>query len=322
MRHVFLLLILLLFIVHGVSAQAKRPFFRPDTTLNKTKVWIAGGSTVGIYTGALVVLNEYWYKGYPRSRFHFFNDSKEWMGIDKCGHIYSSYVESRWATGIFRWTGMKERQAIWIGGMTGAFLQTSIEILDGFSEKWGFSGYDILANTAGSMMVIGQELAWKEQRITLKISAFPQSYPDDLRPRAKDLFGNTAVELFLKDYNAITTWASVSIGSFIKKPTKFPKWICVSVGYGANGLYGGFENRWCKDSNTDVLDCDPANVVDRTDVRRYPQFYLSMDVDFTKIKTRSPVLKSLFNVINVIKVPFPAVEFNPVDKVKVHPIFF
>lgn len=313
-----------LFRRHPLNYEMKfsKPFFRPATELNKARVGIISGSTVAIFGGAIGLLNSYWYKDYPRSKFHFFNDGGEWLGMDKVGHVYNSYYQSHWAIGMYRWAGMKELPAVMVGGMTGTFLMMSIEVLDGFSSQWGFSGYDMLANLSGSALAISQELAWHEQRITLKVSAWPQSYPADLKDRAAKLYGTSVLELFLKDYNALTGWASISVGSFIKRDTKFPKWLCVSIGYGAQGLFGARENKWNKDGKGDYASSDPADVIDRTDVKRYQQWYLSLDIDFTKIKTKSPALKAIFNMLNLVKIPFPTLEFNPVDKVKFHPLFF
>ena len=43
----------------------------------------------------------------------------------------------------------------------------------------------------------------------------------------------------------------------------------------------------------------------------YSQFYLSLDIDLVKIKTKSKFLKSVFSVINFIKIPAPTLEINP-----------
>jgi hypothetical protein len=55
---------------------------------------------------------------------------------------------------------------------------------------------------------------------------------------------------------------------------------------------------------------------------RYRQFYLSMDVDLTRIKTKSKVLKGIFSVVNFIKIPFPALEYNSLGQVKFHFLYF
>lgn len=315
-----LFVVLILVCMQNVSAQQKRSFFQPDTTLNKKKVAIVTGSILGIYSGALVGLNYLWYKDYPRSRFQFFNDGREWMQVDKIGHTYNAYYQSRWAVGMYRWTGMDDKKAIWIGGMTGTFLQSSIEILDAFSAQWGFSAWDFGANMLGSAMVIAQELAWKEQRICLKISAYPQRYPaGQLRQRANNLYGTSLPELFLKDYNAITSWASINIASFIKRDTKFPDWINIAVGYGAQNMYGGFENRWCDADGLKAENCPPDELVDRTDVTRYRQFYLSPDIDFTRIPVRRKGFKIFLQMLNMVKLPFPALEVNTLGKVRIQP---
>jgi hypothetical protein len=44
-----------------------------------------------IYGATMLGLNQLWYKDYPREHFHFFNDNKEWLQIDKVGHSFSAY---------------------------------------------------------------------------------------------------------------------------------------------------------------------------------------------------------------------------------------
>jgi len=51
-------------------------------------------------------------------------------------------------------------------------------------------------------------------------------------------------------------------------------------------------------------------VFDRSDLPRYRQWYLSPDIDFTKIKTNRKGLKFAFFVLNALKFPSPAIEFT------------
>jgi hypothetical protein len=317
----FLAIIFCFSIIHfAVSKTRPLPFFTVDTTLNKKKLASVVTFKSIAFGSALLVLNHYWYKEYPRSSFQFFNDGKEWMQMDKTGHIFGAYLMSRWVTGLYQWSGVPHKKSLWIGGTTGLVFMSSIEVLDAFSKEWGFSWWDIGANTLGSAIFIGQELAWKEQRISIKVSAFPQNYPEGmLRNRAQQLYGSSTLELFLKDYNALSSWASINIGSFIKRDTRFPKWLNVAVGYGANGMYGGFENKWCLGENGKYENCPDALKVDRTDIERYRQYYLSLDVDWTKIETRRKGWKVLFSMMNLVKVPFPTLEFNRINKVRVRP---
>ena len=77
-------------------------------------------------------------------------------------------------------------------------------------------------------------------------------------------------------------------------------------------MLGGFENKWEENGET----------VDRSDIPRVRQFYLSADIDLTRIKTKSALLKTVFSLVNIIKVPAPALEVNTDGQVKFHPIYF
>jgi hypothetical protein len=67
-------------------------------------------------------------------------------------------------------------------------------------------------------------------------------------------------------------------------------------------MFGGFEN---------VATDEEGNIAfDRRDIKRYRQWFLAPDVDFTKIKTKSKALRSVFSALNVLKFPAPAVELS------------
>jgi hypothetical protein len=295
-------------------------FFENSKELNKPRIGFIAGFNGGMYIAANAWWSSAWYSKYNKSKFHFFNDWKGWYQIDKIAHGFNAYFISDWSYNMFRWTGIKEKNAIWIGMLNAQMWMLSIEINDGLQKKWGFSWGDIAFNLSGSLFFGVQQYLWHEQRFRLKISAFPQKYAADLKPRTNDLFGTSFTELILKDYNATTFWLSVSPGAFIKKENaKFPKWIMASFGYGGQNMLGGSENKWCKNatSDDDISNCDPANVIDRTDIERYRQFYISADIDWTKIPVKRKWAKTCLGIINIIKLPFPAIEFNTSSTQKV-----
>jgi len=270
-------------------------------TVNKQRVtWVAGAHIVG-YVGSLAGLYTIWYKNYPQTNFHFINDNKEWMQVDKVGHAYSAYIESRAGLEMWKWTGMSKNKSIWMGGLTGAAYQTTIEILDGFSAEWGWSWGDFAANTLGSGLLISQELAWGEQRISYKFSFHKKKYTDEqLNERSNQLYGRSLPERMFKDYNAQTYWLSINLKSFFKQ-SKLPNWLNLAVGYGAENLFGPYANAW-----TDIN----KNLVIRNDWSRYRQFYIAPDIDFTRIKTKSKFLKAVFFALNAFKFPSPSIEFS------------
>jgi hypothetical protein len=103
----------------------------------------------------------------------------------------------------------------------------------------------------------------------------------------------------LKDYNGQTYWLSVNPYSFMSEESKFPKWLNVALGYGAGGMTGG-------EFNPPYINEDGKQI----HFERYRQLYLSLDVDLTRIKTRSKFLKTIFYSVGFIKIPAPALEFS------------
>lgn len=257
------------------------------------------------YAAGLTGLYFLWYKDYPQSSFHTLNDNKAWLQVDKMGHGLSAYHLSKSSYSIFKWAGMPDKKALWLGGIAGVGFLTSVEILDGFSSNWGFSMGDFAANIGGTSLFVGQGLLWDEQRISLKFSYFPSKYAQ-YNP---SVLGSNLPERIIKDYNAETFWVSVNMASFLKQETKIPKWLNIAFGFGAKGMLNTYSNS----VSTDL----PVPPFERT-----RQYYLSLDVDLSRIKTNSEFLKLLLDVASVIKIPFPALEFNKENGLLFHPIYF
>ncbi|MFZ9386884.1 MAG: DUF2279 domain-containing protein [Chitinophagaceae bacterium] len=279
----------------------------------KTRTWIVAGANLAGYGTAMVGLYNSWYRDYPQTGFHAFDDWPEWKQVDKAGHLYSAYVESMGSHELWRWTGMDRKKRIWIGGMSGAFYQTVIEVLDGFSAEWGWSWADFGANILGSGTFVAQELAWDEQRIKLKFSFHRKNYRDPgLDQRSDQLFGGSSLERMLKDYNGQTYWASANIRSFFPA-SKWPSWLSLAIGYGADVLFGGLDNL--------ARDAVGTVVFDRRDIRRSRQWYFAPDIDWKKIETSKKGLKFLFTVLSAFKFPAPALELSG-GRLKAHAIYF
>ncbi len=281
---------------------------------NKKRVQLVTAGNIAGYGGTMAALYSTWYSKYPQSRFHTFNDNSEWKQIDKVGHTYSAYIEGYGSMEMWRWAGLNRKQRIWIGGMSGAIYQTAIEVLDGFSEQWGWSWSDFTANVIGSGLLISQELAWDEQRVRYKFSFHPKKYENaELNQRANTIYGSNLAERMLKDYNGQTYWLSTNLKSFLPK-SNLPAWLNVAVGYGAEGMFGAKEN---------VSKDDHGNITfDRRDITRYRQFYISPDVDFSKIPTRSKLVRLSLGVLNAFKFPAPSLEYNSLGRFQFHLIHF
>ncbi|WP_179320245.1 DUF2279 domain-containing protein [Winogradskyella helgolandensis] len=275
-------------------------FLKPSDTLNISLRNTVVVTEAALATTTLIGLNQLWYADYPRSNFKTLNDSGEWLQMDKMGHVFSSYQLGRLGANTLHWAGVSKKDQLLYGSTLGFGFLTAVEIMDGFSEEWGFSWSDMAANATGTGLHVGQELLWEEQRIVLKYSFHRTQYAKQ-RPNK---LGSGLAEEFLKDYNGQTYWLSANINSFLKTES-IPIWLNLAFGYGAEGMLTG-----------DAYDPLFLNQ------NRTRQYYLSLDIDLTRIKTNSHFLKTVFDVFNVIKVPFPTLELNGNGRVKWHYIYF
>lgn len=312
-------------LTNALSQKDSIDFWDYPPAIHQGRFFTAAGAGAVAYTGALISLNELWYKQFPRTSFHFFDDAVEWQQMDKAGHMFTAYFEADWIYGITRWTGMKRKPAILTSALVATGLQATVETLDGFSSKWGFSLFDFASNIGGSGLWAAQQLAWDEQRIRLKVSSTYRTYPLEIvngepsgsttiRERTNDLYGKNIFQSFLKDYNSQTIWLSINPHSFMKDESTFPKWLNIAIGYGAENMFGGFKNEWELDGNTFKLSEEKYP--------RYRQWYLSPDIDLSRIKIKSKPLRALVWMINIFKVPAPALEINGNGGVKVRWLYY
>lgn len=284
------LLLFVLLPLFSFSQSKLDVFLTPSDTLNKSRrhaVVITETSLAGI---ALVGLHQLWYADYEQSKLHGINDNKEWLQMDKMGHMFTSYQMGKHGAQLLNWSGVSKKDQLIYGATLGFGFLTTVEILDGYSQEWGFSWGDILANASGTGLYVGQELLWNEQRIALKFSFHQTKYAS----QRSDKLGEGFFEQVLKDYNGQTYWLSANLYSFFKEKN-MPKWLNIAVGYGADGML------------TDTKDIDNQLL---TNLYRQRQFYLSLDVNLSNIETNSKLLRTFLDVFNMIKIPFPTIEFN------------
>ena len=296
-------MIIVFTINHSIAQNNLDYFLKPSDTFNLKRKNTVLITQTAISVGTIVGLSQIWYKDYPKSRFHFINDNSQWLQMDKVGHVFSAYQLGSLSKNTLQWSGVDSKDQLVYGATFGFIYLSAVEVLDGFSAEWGASTGDIAANATGTVLFISQELIWKEQRIVPKFSFHTTSFAS-IRPNT---LGSTLNEQILKDYNGQTYWLSVNLHSFFKK-SKIPNWLNVAVGYGAEGMVSGKSDFF--DPNITFQD------------KRYRQFYLSLDADLTKIKTKSHFLKTIFSVFNTIKIPAPSVEFTSRGVVNFHCLYF
>ena len=298
------IIIILLGGIQVLFAQSKiELFLKPSDTLNVKKQNTVFIAQAVVSSATLLALNQLWYKNYPKSNFHFINDNAQWLQMDKAGHVFSAYHLGRVGAETLEWSGSDKKTQRIYGAALGFTFLSVVEIMDGFSAEWGASYGDVLANASGTVLYIGQDLLWNEQRIVPKFSFHQTVYPS-ARPGT---LGKTWNEQILKDYNGQTYWLSANIASFIPN-TRIPKWLNLAVGYGGEGMITG----------DDAL----VNTIFFPESERVRQFYLSFDIDLTRIQTKNHTLKTIFSLFNTIKIPAPTLEVRGNGRFSWHAIYF
>jgi len=275
-----------------------------NDTLNKKRLHYIVAGESAVYLSGLSFLSFIWYKDHERVPFHWYNDSKGYLQMDKFGHAYCAYWESYAGYHALRWAGVDKKKALIYGGPVGLIFQTPVEIFDGLYEGWGFSWSDMAANTFGSLLFTTQEAIFDEQIVLMKFSYSPSGYP-----KYHEILGETPVESFFLDYNGHTQWLSGNIRR-ITGIEKVPPWLNIAFGYSGNGMIKEFENpKYYKGEPFPHLE-------------RYRQYIFSLDIDLSRIPVKKRWMSRLFTTINIIKVPFPAVELNRIDKLKFHALYY
>lgn len=249
--------------------------------------------TAAFYTVTLLLLRKQWYK--KKVPFHTFNDNREWLQMDKVGHVATAYCMSRGGYELMRWSGVNERASILTGGLLALLFQTTIEVFDGHSEAWGFSAGDVLANTAGAALFMGQQWAVGRQTVSFKYGFRKTIFPT-YRP---NLLGRSTGQQMLKDYNAQQYWLSVNVADVLPVGVSFPRWLTLDVGYGASGMIGGH-------ANPPLTDSTGKSVA----FKRYRQFYLSPGADLSRIGTLSSSWQQFIGTAQFFKIPAPTLEYN------------
>jgi hypothetical protein len=262
------------------------------------KVWRITLVSFLIWASLLVLLSFIWYKGIFKGHFTFFDDSQEWLQMDKMGHFFASFQVSRWFIQILKWQKVDPKEAQRIGVWGGILFVSPIEVLDGFSIAYGFSWTDILANVMGSLCL------WLQYRVFGLIRFMPK-FSFSFSPFAsmrKEMLGGFFLSQLIKDYNAQTYWISCSPNLFLKRKL-FPEWLHISFGYGGDNLLGGHDNVWEKE----------GRVFDFSDLQRVRQFYISFDLNFQYLEGTSRFKRGLKLVTSCLKFPFPMIGFDAVN---------
>ena len=231
----------------------------------------------------------------------------EWRYMDKLGHVFTAFTIVRFMYKVLKWAKCKVNVSIWLGAFLGFAFMCSIELLDSMSPKYGASLTDIIANACGSLILVLQVKVFGKVKLMPKFG-FQFTQYAVLRP---SMLGGTWAEQVLKDYNGQTYWFSAGLKD-ITKLGFIPAWVQVSIGIGADGLLGGFENQWEQSGEN----------IEMLDVERFSELYFSFDIDWELLFAKYKWVRRFMFLANNFKTPLPTLKLSTNGNVSFYWLYF
>lgn len=199
---------------------------QPPADSTDTSYWIrrtiSHAATIGVVGGTLAYSAGVWWVNDFRP-FHFtqatwFDDK---LGIDKIGHMFTSYAMFRSIHDILRWGGDEPETAFWWAAGIAAFHGFAVEVGDGFS-RYGFDYRDLTFNYIGLGYGMLREQVPFFRSFELKWSLY--------YPLNRHAFKINA----LYDYHIY--WMSVRVHDLLPAPVSqyWPPVLAVAFGLGAD----------------------------------------------------------------------------------------
>jgi hypothetical protein len=242
--------------------------------------------------------------------FHFQEDIKYALWVDKFGHFFGGYATSYTLSEMFQLSGFSwDAATIW-GSLLGLSYMTYVEILDGYSTGFGFSPSDFYADFAGAGFFVAQHYFPFLQNFSPKF--------EYVNPKWLGEYDRMPHDTFIDNYSAQTFWMSINIrnlfGGVIKEYC--PKWLNLAVGYAAYSL-----------SAYDYLTGEymyPEKISYRVNpfTSGNRKLIIALDYDLAKMLPDGPPFWNwMKQSLNLFKLPSPAIEFGFEGKTKVYLLY-
>lgn len=191
--------------------------------LKNTAIILGGSLLVGYYG-----MNQWWEDGFA-GRFRtrkegWFAPETDSGGADKLGHSYFSYATARLMARAFEAAGNTPERARRLGVWSALGVMMGVEIVDGYSKKYRFSGEDAAMNLAGAGLAYALETYPALDRLLDYRLLYKPSPGSSFEPGG-DYSGQTYL-LVLKA-NGLEAWREHPVMRYVE----------FAVGYGTRG-YG------------------------------------------------------------------------------------
>ena len=255
------------------------PACAQDTSCVKpVRLAIVSGVTLGTVIPVHIYQQNAWWQG-PRGPFRFENDWSYALNVDKLGHMYAGFILARTFGSMLEWSGFSEHTSTFYGSVLGLSYQMYVEVEDGFHRVYGFSPGDAFFNVLGATIPLAQWTFPVLRNFTLKYSYWPS-------PRYEHELKAGQARAFIDDYQGTTVWLGIDPHFFLGEriAEAVPPWLGLAFGVGARDLTGNGEGR--------------------------RQATLALDYNFSRIRTESEFLRTVFTLADFVHLPAPGIRLD------------
>ena len=255
-----------------------RPSSPPDSSIiSASRLAVCGG--IFAASGVAVHFARYkplWNEHF--TSFHFHEDFTYAQNQDKLLHFYGGVVGSAISSKALFWSGYSPPEASILGGVTSLAFLTFMKIEDGYINYLGFDRVDELSNLAGAAYPLAQYYVPFLNSFTPKMSF--------VASKNNVVAKNQALPNFLEDHEGQKFWMGITVYDMLPKQLQ-RYWIPaigVAVGYTV------------RDLNTP---------------KPYHETIIALDLDLRKLPGNSQLLRTMWEMLNYIHLPMPAVRISP-----------
>lgn len=164
-----------------------------------------------------------WFKHLPvAKREGWFGKDTHAGGADKTGHFYMSYIMSEFFLSDFRRHGVKGAEGK--AALSALAAMTLVELGDATSDKYGFSGEDLLADALGvaASWWLGSNPVW-DDRIDIRMEYWPSN-------------GYNLKNDAVSDYSGMKHLVALRADGFDSLRNTPLKWLELQAGYYTRGF--------------------------------------------------------------------------------------
>lgn len=250
----------------------------PDSShMSISRLSFFGGSVVA--SGVAVHFTRYkplWEDHYTEFRFH--EDPTYAHNQDKLLHFFGGAVGSAISAKALSWSGYDQPKATLLGAATSLAFLTFMKIEDGYINYLGFDRVNQLANIIGAAYPLAQYYVPVLNNFTPKASYVASQ--NDVSAK------NQALPRFLADHEGQKFWVGITVYDLLPKELKRYWFPIVGLAVGHT----------LRDANTP---------------RPYHETFLALDLDLRKLPGDSQFLKTIWEMLNYVHLPMPAVRISP-----------